>query len=179
MERISVLMDGEFDEGQAHLEIGRIRQHDELRRSWDTFHLIGDALRGERPLSRDFTERLAARLAQEPAVLAPRLRVARRVVAYALSAAASLAAVAVVGWMAFSTLTATTTRPELARAPAPAPAPAPVLASTPAPQLASVPDEGVTNEYLLAHQVFSPSTAIQGVVPYIRSVSASQPARDR
>jgi sigma-E factor negative regulatory protein RseA len=175
MDRISVLMDGECDGPQARLEIVRIRQHDELRRSWDTFHLIGDALRGERPLSPDFAGRLSARLAQEPTVLAPRLRFARRIAAYALSAAASLAAVAVVGWMAFSTNTAT--RSEVARAPAPTPVLAPMPA--PAPQLASVPDEGVTNEYLLAHQVFSPSTAIQGVVPYIRSVSSSQPAKDR
>lgn len=178
MERISVLMDGEFDGHQARQEIVRIRQHDELRRSWDAFHLIGDALRGERPLSPDFAERLSARLAQEPTVLAPRLRLVRRITAYALSAAASLAAVAVVGWMAFSSTNTATTRPEVARAPAATPVLAPTPA--PAPELASVSDEGVASEYLLAHQAFSPSTAIQGVVPYIRSVSSSRPpARDR
>jgi hypothetical protein len=32
------------------------------------------------------------------------------------------------------------------------------------------------NEYFLAHQGFSPSTAIQGLAPYIRTVSASRPA---
>jgi hypothetical protein len=29
------------------------------------------------------------------------------------------------------------------------------------------------NEYLLAHQGFSPSTAIQGLAPYIRSVATT------
>jgi hypothetical protein len=35
------------------------------------------------------------------------------------------------------------------------------------------------NVYLLAHQGFSPSTAIQGVVPYIRTVSADLPPQSR
>jgi hypothetical protein len=30
------------------------------------------------------------------------------------------------------------------------------------------------NEYLIAHQEFSPSTEIQGLAPYIRSVSSSR-----
>jgi hypothetical protein len=35
------------------------------------------------------------------------------------------------------------------------------------------------NEYLIAHQEFSPSTAIQGLAPYIRSVSSAQPVQGR
>lgn len=35
----------------------------------------------------------------------------------------------------------------------------------------SVPSDGQSNEYLLAHQGISPSTAIQGLAPYIRTVS--------
>jgi hypothetical protein len=57
--------------------------------------------------------------------------------------------------------------------------PAPIPTTAPVAQVASVPDEGRTNEYLLAHQAFSPSTAIQGVVPYIRSVSTRQSSKDR
>jgi hypothetical protein len=33
----------------------------------------------------------------------------------------------------------------------------------------------VDNEYLLAHQEYSPSTAIQGARPYLRAVAASEP----
>jgi hypothetical protein len=35
------------------------------------------------------------------------------------------------------------------------------------------------NEYLMAHQEFSPSTEIQGLAPYIRSVSGTQQAKGR
>jgi hypothetical protein len=35
------------------------------------------------------------------------------------------------------------------------------------------------NEYLIAHQEFSPSTAIQGLAPYIRGVSATQATKGR
>ena len=45
--------------------------------------------------------------------------------------------------------------------------------------LASVPSEGKMNEYLMAHQGFSPSTAIQGLAPYIRSVSATHTTKGR
>jgi hypothetical protein len=33
----------------------------------------------------------------------------------------------------------------------------------------------VDNEYLLVHQEYSPTTAIQGVRPYLRAVAASDP----
>ena len=33
----------------------------------------------------------------------------------------------------------------------------------------------VDNEYLLVHQEYSPTTAIQGVRPYLRAVAASEP----
>jgi sigma-E factor negative regulatory protein RseA len=51
--------------------------------------------------------------------------------------------------------------------------PASVVPITPS-AVVSVPSEGAMNNYILAHQGFSPSTAIQGVAPYIRGVSAGQ-----
>jgi sigma-E factor negative regulatory protein RseA len=100
---------------------------------------------------------------------------------YALSAAASLSAVALVGWVAFVNNPLAPT-PQIAQPLASAPAvPAPVSAPalSPQPQLASVSSEGKMNEYLIAHQEFSPSTAIQGLAPYIRSVSTIQSAQGR
>jgi hypothetical protein len=47
------------------------------------------------------------------------------------------------------------------------------------PPMTSVSSNGSMNEYLLAHQGFSPSTALQGLAPYIRSVSATAPAEGR
>lgn len=177
MDRISALMDGELDERQAREELARLRRQDELRENWDMFHLIGDALRGERLLSSGFNRCLSARLALEPTVLGPHRRMVRTIATYALTAAASLSAIALVAWIAIST-SAVNTQPQVARAPTP-PAVLSAPTSASAPQLTSVPDEGRMNEYLLAHQGFSPSTAIQGVAPYIRSVSSSRPAQNR
>ncbi|HKU69798.1 MAG TPA: sigma-E factor negative regulatory protein [Burkholderiales bacterium] len=168
MDKISALMDGELDARHAHEQFGRLKQDGELTDGWQTFHLIGDSMRGDRALSPEFNRRLAARLEAEPTVLAPQRSAApRRVMAYALSAAASVAAVALVGWVAFVS-NPIATQQELAKAPV-----APPVAA-PAPELASVPSDGKMNDYLVAHQEFSPSTSIQGVAPYIRTVSSSQ-----
>lgn len=176
MDKISALMDGELDDHQARELWVRLKQDEELLQHWDTFHLIGDALRGERVLSPRFNAQLTARLGSEPTVLYPRRRSVQRFTAYALSAAASLAAVALVGWVAFvdNPLAPQT---ELAKAPVAAP----TVATAPAPQaqIASVPNEGRVSDFLIAHQEFSPSTTIQGLAPYIRSVSSTQQGRGR
>jgi sigma-E factor negative regulatory protein RseA len=62
MEKISVLMDGELDERDAQGQLKRFKEDPELLRGWHTYHLIGDAMRGERPLSAGFSERLTARM---------------------------------------------------------------------------------------------------------------------
>jgi sigma-E factor negative regulatory protein RseA len=82
--------------------------------------------------------------------------------------------VAVVGWIALSQTLApgTPANPPIAQAPA---ASTETVPST----LASVSSEGKMNEYLIAHQEFSPSTAIQGLAPYIRSVSTTQASQGR
>ena len=175
MEKISALIDGELEELEARQQFGRLKQDEELAQCWATFHLIGDAMRGENPLSQGFGERLAQRLAGEPTVLAPRRFAARRLVAYALSAAASLSAVALVGWLAlFNNPLAP--QSDLAQAPNTT---TPAAVPDPSATLASVPSEGRMNEYLIAHQEFSPSTEIQGLAPYIRGVSSTRQDKGR
>lgn len=173
MDKISALMDGELDGREAQRQFARLKQDDSLAEAWRTFHRIGDAMRGEPALSQGFEQRLAARLASEPTVLAPHRSMTKNITTYALSAAASLSAVALVGWVAFFN-NPLAPQAELAKAPnIPA-------AASPAPaQLASMPSDGKMNEYLIAHQEFSPSTAIQGLAPYIRGVSSAQPAQGR
>lgn len=168
MDRISALMDGELDENDAQQALRRIRDAAEARESWATYHVIGDVLRGEgRPVF-DVSLRVAAALAAEPVVLAPRQRtVPPRWRTYALSAAASVAAVAVVGWMAFSTVTPPV---EVARNAAPLP---PVQA---APEPVSMPNDGQMNDYLLAHQGVSPTTSLHGVAPYVRTIAVATEA---
>jgi sigma-E factor negative regulatory protein RseA len=179
VEKISQLMDGELGAESLHGELSRLKQDGALRKQWDTFHLIGDALRGECTMLPGFGERFAHRLAQEPTVLAPPRRTFKTVAAYAMSAAASLAAVAWVGWFAFGTSQVVAPPPQVVAAPVPAPAVS-VVEPAPAPkvQLASEPYDGTLNEYLMAHTGFSPSTTLQGVASYIRSV-ASQPVENR
>ena len=163
MDRLSALMDGELGSAEAEREIGRFKTDAELRERWESFHVIGDALRGDPLLSAGFSNTLSKRLAQEPTVLAPRSRSrqARRFTTYALSAAASLSAMALVAWVAMP-LTGQSGGSGLPGVPPPGPI-----------AIAPTPIDAHMNEYLLAHQGFSPSTAIQGLAPYIRSVSTS------
>ena len=167
MERVSALMDGELNESQMSQDLAHLKEHPDLVECWDTFHLIGDVLRGEGMLSAACRHGIMEKLASEPTVLAPRRTAGKKLVTYALSAAASLAAVAVVGWLAFfnNPLPPPT---DIAEAP-----PTVVSPAVPSPQLASVPSDGTMNEYLIAHQEYSPSTAIQGLAPYIRTVSSA------
>ena len=166
MERISAFMDGEVDAADVTGQVRRIDEDPRLRAVWGTYHLIGDTLRGEKiGLSRDFTAKLSARLADEPTILAPRSRTplqasARR---FALPVAASLGGVALVAWLAVFNNPFAPQKENLALKP-----PAPLAAQT---QLAANPASGEVNDYLLAHQQFSPSTTMHGVASYVRTVS--------
>lgn len=172
MEKISALMDGELDGGEVQQAMLRLKDGGEARDVWATYHVIGDAMRGEVMPAFNVSQRVTVAIAQEPTVLAPQrpLR-AVRPLTYALSAAASISAVAVVGWMAFSTSNiANPSAAEIARAAAPAPAVQPEV------QLVSSPSDGQMNEYLLAHQGVSPSNSLHGVAPYIRTISIAPAA---
>lgn len=155
-EEVSLLVDGELDVDR----VGRVclgLRAPEAVETWVCYHVIGDALRGQcRPI-RGFAERFSARLAAEATVLAP-ARPRPAPAAVALAVAATVAAVGVVGWVALATM------------------PAPPEAIATAERAVSVrPADArrpVVNEYLLAHQEYSPATAIAGVRPYLRAVAA-------
>jgi len=153
-DRLSALMDGELDDKSAAEVIEALGRDQEAVRTWRTYQLISDAMRESRLLSADFTARFSEQLAKEPTVLAPRAMQAESRKWVALSAAASVAAVALVGWVTF--------------APRPGPAPlAQVQPEAPKPP-AMVPLPSSANDYLLAHQAFSPRVSL---APYIRTVS--------
>jgi sigma-E factor negative regulatory protein RseA len=170
MEQISALMDGELSAQDSSQALRRLNDTPEARENWETYHLIGDAMRGQ-PFGVNVAGRVSAALQNEPTVLAPRRAVKpAKAFTFALSAAASVSAIAVVGWMAFSTGPGVNTQVDLAKA-----APAVQAAE---PQLESSPSGDQMNEYLLAHQGVSPSSGLQGVAPYIRTISVS-PASGR
>ncbi len=177
MESVSALMDGELDSDEAAREIARFKQDAVRHDAWSAYHVIGDALRGEpasAELTPEFSRRLHERLALEPTVMAPRLRLPQTIKDHALAIAASVAAFGAVGWMAANMLNQDAATLTLAQAPAGKSAVvAPQQPAVPAfPPLAAAAPEHV-HEYMLAHQGISPSTAIQGVTPYIRTVSSA------
>ena len=148
-EDISRLMDGELDDESAvDRTLGGMR-HDGAIATWMCYHVIGDALRGEIGAAARVSRRLAVSLADEPTVLAPPRRVDRPA-AWAWAMAATVAAVAVVGWTAISLTDAPDSTVALAREAAS------VRADTLRPQV-------IPAEYLLAHQEVSPTTPIQGL----------------
>ena len=168
-ERVSALMDGEVDESDLTQDLIRLRGDGGLRRTWDIYHLIGDTLRGHAAPA--FAARVSQRLAAEPTVLAPRRRAPRgKIARLAFSAAAGAAGVALVAWLALPVL-----KPEPQQVTASAPRGAPPAAAAAAVTPVAV---GVEN-YLLAHQSFSPAGAMQGVAPYVRTVADERGGRGK
>lgn len=71
---LSSLIDGELDQAQTQRVLANLSSDTELRKAWDDYHLLADAIRSEDlavPLSDDFQARLSARLQLEPTILAP------------------------------------------------------------------------------------------------------------
>lgn len=156
---ISVLMDGELFEDEAESLLGRIKSDSTVRKNWAVYHLIGDVLRQPEHIHCDLSTKVRERLRDEPTVLAPRGRaVKQRMRTFALSAAASLSAVGVVAWMSLQI--------------------SPEVAPQMAMQQTALRPVGMqtrtnSNDYLIAHQEFSPSTDMNGSASYIRTVSYS------
>ena len=148
-ERISRLMDGELEGAEADAALRELKQPDAVA-TWVCYHVIGDALRGSGGPTPGFAERFAARFEAEPTVLAPKPLHPPRL-PFAWAAAATVAAVALVGWVATSMLDSQGTAVAIRAAPAKA---APV-----------------SQDYLLAHRESSPTAQIQGVGPYLRPAS--------
>ena len=168
--KISTLMDGELERHEAVAPLDALRAEGEMRDAWRTYHLIGDAMRDTRMLSDSFAGRVAAKLAEEPTLMA-RARLApapERPRWQLLSAAASVAAVAMVSSVWFMLQESAAPAPQAAQAPelAPLAAQGPV-----APPAAQVPPPDSANDYLYAHQGYSPRNSLQGVAPYVRMVS--------
>ncbi|HYL17510.1 MAG TPA: sigma-E factor negative regulatory protein [Burkholderiales bacterium] len=172
MEKISQLMDGELEGRECDLQLKRLKEDAALAQSWAAYHLIRDVLRDEACMNMDLARRVHERLEKEPTVIAPHTRLVARVVRYTLPMAATVAGVAVVGWLALSFRPQiesvgfmTAQAPQAAiQAPPPKPVERTVLSAN-----------GQMNDYLLAHQEFSPSSDLQGLAPYIRTVSNRDP----
>ncbi|MBI3223227.1 MAG: sigma-E factor negative regulatory protein [Nitrosomonadales bacterium] len=159
-QEVSALMDGELFEDEAGNLLGKIRYGSEAHQNWEIYHLIGDVLRQPEHIPTGLSASVHRRLQEEPTVLAPRIHsVKRKVQAFAFSAAASLVAVGMVVWMS------------LQIGPEGAPKMAMRQDQQGALRMASVKSQLQSNDYLLAHQEFSPSTDMNGGASYIRTVA--------
>lgn len=97
---ISSLMDGELETPQAESAIRSCCASREAAQTWQTYHLIGDVLRGGKPHPTRTAERVQQALAAEPAIIARPKRVYETTAGrFALAAAASVATIGVVGWI--------------------------------------------------------------------------------
>ena len=157
--KMSALMDGELFEDEADILFDQIKRDPSSHKDWATYHLIGDVLRQPDYIHRDISAKVRERMQNEPTVLAPRSRVLKQKArVFALSAAASLLAVGVVAWMSLQI--------------SPEAAPQMAMQQT-ALRPVSLQIQPKANDYLMAHQEFSPSTDMNGGASYIRTVSYS------
>lgn len=155
-QEISALMDGEMFEDQADAFLDKLKRHPEVRQDWESYHLIGDALRQPDHICKSFAKSFHERLQAEPTVFAPHNRTSQRARNFALSAVASLMALALVAWLSLQ------------------------VGSEPAPQVATVQQNNISairpasaqaDDYLMAHQEFSPSADVHGAASYIHAVA--------
>jgi sigma-E factor negative regulatory protein RseA len=171
-EQISAFVDNELSD--AHIDVALAALHkDEGRDTWNLYHKIGDALRSDDlnvKLSVDFTERMFARLDAEPTIVAPAPAPAQksyRRFAMPGMAAAAVAIMAVLTVPKMMTpepaaITAGATQTVAAAAPA---AEVTAVAS----QNGEVLRDARIDDYLLAHQRFSPS--VYSTAQYARSAT--------
>ena len=189
-EHISALMDGELDDVRAQTLCAQLKS-DESCEWWATCHMIGDALRNECVAQSGFAHRFAERLASEPTVLAPGTRApahsrspinwseayGARPWYYGMAAAAAVAAVGLVGWFGAQEFSLGPALSEQASA-------APASLAAGGARMASIAVNAQSSAalsrksqfpamdpYLLVHQEYSPTTAMQGVRPYVRTVA--------
>ena len=164
-EKISALMDGQLEDSEYDSCLKTLKLDRDSRASWDLYHLIGDAMRGH--TAGTLTPGFAKLLEAEPVVLAPKRKTtpSKQTARWALSAAASLAAVGFVGWMAYPFFG--TPAEHIATA---------QPRSTPA-EIRVMPVQQDMDDYRLAHQRFSSGFGMSGVAPYVRNVSGGDGQR--
>lgn len=178
-EQISAFADGEATDAEGALAALR---HPEQREAWDLYHRIGDSLRSDDmafEMSADFASRLSARLDAEPAMVAPAVATAGKLASlpavkrWTLPRLAAAAAVAT-GAFILTPKLMNTLDGDRALAEAPSVAPAittQVSASSTTPDGVMLRDPNI-DDYLLAHQRFSPS--VYSTAQYARPAAVSK-----
>lgn len=173
-QHLSVLVDGEIDPTLAATTISAMESSPELKATWERYHLIGSALRGEtiQPEYRQIASRVSARIAQEPVPLNPASRSDGRSSRFGpfvgVAVAASAAFLAVFAVPQLFDPEPQTDKPAVAQSATPAPAPQQFQPAThrlrwhlDKPALQSKLDH-----FLVNHHEYSRAAGIKGILPY-------------
>jgi len=172
-DKISALMDGELDRIDMADTISQIKESEELRNQWSTYHLIGDVLRQPAMSPPDINLNIRNEVDIDPIALTPDIPKEKNSQIFAFAIAASMvAAVAAVTWMSGQTMKRPLTDEPSLQAVAPTVTTAPILAQKEEPKTDKLvlqdPASIRINDYMFAHGEF---TAIRGVSPYMRTVA--------
>lgn len=181
---VSALFDGELEPHEIRPALRAAVGDEAMRERWQAYVLIGDQLRGESVEVSGMAASVMARIAEEPVVLAPRNLKRPTGQHPMLALAASVAGVAVVGWLAL------TGNPQSAPADmrTAAVSPASTLAMVTKPVAPVRPEANVQSskpaaalrsdmsEYLLAHQTQSASFRLGDGVQQVRAVTLADSA---
>lgn len=159
---ISALLDNELEQTETDHVFDELWRDVELRQTWFVYHMIGDTLRQTHACSCDLSVRVMDELEEEPIVLVPaRIKQQSKFTRIAKPLAAAVMGAAAVGWVALSLNGSTPIR--LAQR------------TLPSDEVALNPGQSESQnnlqEYVLAHQAHTHGYGIQGIAPYVRSVS--------
>ena len=182
-QQLSALMDGEIDSAGQDL-IDMISNDDELKDTWQRYHLIRDSLHNNLPESPNYelASSISQAISQEPTVLAPKtpLRPAYLKPVAGFAIAASVTAAVLIGVQSLQQPSSVNPQtPIVSNQPI-----SPDLAQTVTlsqqqvqPQLAdqnqtirSIPDNARMNRYLMNYNELRASNAVQGMRPYVRII---------
>jgi sigma-E factor negative regulatory protein RseA len=158
-EKLSALMDGELDHGDAKRVIKSLGSDHISRSQWDLYHVIGESLRGDHvglvhPRAGS-ADAIFAALDKEPTVLAPAMfkRPVEGRTRIALAMAASVITISAVGVVALQQQSGQVAPVQLVQKIAPLPVAENRLPATAA--------DGRVNDYLVVHRQFSNPGAFQ------------------
>lgn len=157
-QQISALMDGELYDDEAEALLDKLKRSPGTDGEWRTYHLIGDVLRQPDHTYSSIGTAMRERLQAEPTVLAPGRLAARNTRWFALSAAASVMALALVAWMSLQVGQEPPTQMAMHQ-------------QSVAVRPASLSSNRGMSDYLMAHQEFSSGADVQGTASYIRTVA--------
>ncbi|MDH5479377.1 MAG: sigma-E factor negative regulatory protein [Nitrosomonas sp.] len=169
---VSTLVDGELEKQEADKIIAALKKQEDLHEDWQTYHLIGDALRQSTKLATNIAPRVKAQLESEVTILAPAANNSKysRNKVFAYSIAASIIAM-FTAWFGLQysyepqqTFVADQSTIESNRLTSP------IMVSTPPSNLIYQHPPVEINDYLFVHREFSPGTMTRGHTSYMHPV---------